>query len=165
MLPVKIQNAIFALLKSNLPQPAMRLTGDIRKITTKRDSKNQDIEILIDRVEYLTHKKDGNYFQTFDYEVALETPLVITGDRLALKNAKPSADGEYEYNVYELVGEEYVLNADKILDLTLAYYPEEDLTILSTGYYAETLPPKEFELLKKEHEKKNSFKNRKARKR
>ena len=51
----------------------MKLTGDIKKITTKREYKHQDIELEIDKVEYMTNKKDGHYFQAFDYEVELET--------------------------------------------------------------------------------------------
>src|SRR5688572_3473189 len=142
----------------------MKLTGDIKKITTKRDSKHQGIELEIDKIEYITHKKDGRYFQTFDYEVELETPLIITGDQLALKHQKPLEEGEYEYNVFDKVEDEYVLNDNIQLELTLAYDFEEGLTFLSSGYYAVTLPPKEFEKLKTEKEKEKAFMNRKGKK-
>lgn len=143
----------------------MKLIGDIKKITTKRDSKHQGIELHIDRIEYLTHKKDGRYFQAFDYEDELEIPLVITGDRLSLKNLKPLEEGEYEYNVFDKVGEDYKLNENIQLELTLAYDFEEDLTILTTGYYGVTIPPKEFEQLKKEREKEKAYRNRKSKRR
>ena len=143
----------------------MKLTGDIRRIKTNRDDRNRDIEIQIEKVEYLTHKKDGRYFQAFDFEDTLEAPLVITGDCLALKPGKPAAEGEYEFNVYDQTEEGYVLNPDKELTLTIFYDFEEDLIILNGLYYSVTLPPKEFEQLKKEREKEKGFKNRKDRRR
>ncbi|KAA9345597.1 hypothetical protein [Adhaeribacter soli] len=140
----------------------MKLTGDIKRIKNKRDDRNQDIEIEVDKIEYLTSKKDGRYFQAFDFEETLETPLVITGDCLALKPGKPAEEDEYEFNVYDKEGEEYVLNPDKFLSLSIAYDFDEDLTILTSVYYSVTLPPKDFEELKKEKEKERSFKNRKS---
>jgi hypothetical protein len=142
----------------------MKLTGDLNKITTKRNTNNQGIELHLDKIEYLTQKKDGRDFQTFDYEDELEPPLVITGDRLALKHQKPLEEGELEFNVFDKVGEEYVLNENIQLELTVAYNPEEGMTILSSGYYAVTIPPKDFEQLKMEREKEKAFKNRKGRK-
>jgi hypothetical protein len=143
----------------------MKLTGDIRKIGTKREDKNQDISLEINRIEYLTHKKDGNYYQAFDLEVVLEKPLIITGDQLARKNIKPSEEGEIIFELYDKVGDEYVLNKNLELEIIVAYDMEEDLLILSSVYYAEMLPPKEFEAFKKEYEKTNAFKNRKGKKR
>jgi len=143
----------------------MKLNGDIRKIGMKRDSKFQDISVEIDKVEYLTHKKDGRYFQAFDYEVELETPLIITGDRLAKKNQKPMEEGELEFLVYDIVNGEYVLNENVQLEVITAFDFEENLLILSWGYYGITIPPKEFEALKKEHEKLKGFKSRKDNKR
>ena len=143
----------------------MKLTGDIRKIGTKREDKHQDISLEINRVEYLTNKKDGNYYQAFDYEVELDEPLIITGDRLARKHPKPGPDGELEFLIYDKVDGEYVLNENLQLEIEVAYDFEEDLLILSSVYYAETLPPKDFEALKKELEKTKAFKNRKGKKR
>src|SRR6478735_5180079 len=104
----------------------MKLTGDIRKIGTKRDDKFQDIKLEINRIEYLTHKKDGHYFQAFDYEINLEEPLEITGDCLARKHAKPGPDGELEFLVYDKADGEYVLNENKTLELEIAFDFEED---------------------------------------
>ena len=143
----------------------MKLTGDIRKIGFKRDSKFQDIALEIDKVEYLTHKKDGHYFQAFDYEVELENPIRITGDRLAKKNLKPTEEGEIEFQVFDLIDGEYVLNENIQLEVITVYDFDEDLLILSSGYYAVTIPPKEFEALKKELEKVQAYKNRKGNKR
>ncbi|MFC5272260.1 hypothetical protein [Adhaeribacter terreus] len=143
----------------------MKLTGDIRKIGTKRDDKFQDISLQINRIEYITNKKDGNYFQAFDLEVELEKPLIITGDRLAKKNIKPSEEGEILFDVYDKVGDAYVLNKNLELEIIVAHDMEEDLLILSSVYYAEMLPPKEFEAFKKEYEKTTAFKNRKGKKR
>ena len=143
----------------------MKLTGDIRKIGLKRDNKYQDISLEIDKVEYLTHKKDGRYFQAFDYEVELENPIVITGDRLAKKNLKPTEEGELEFQVYDLTDGEYVLNENVELEIITAYDFDEDLLILSSVYYAVTIPPKEFEAMKNELEKNKAFKNRKGNKR
>jgi hypothetical protein len=143
----------------------MKLTGDIRKIGTKRDDKFEDISLQINRIEYITHKKDGNYYQAFDLEVELEKPLVITGDRLAKKNLKPSEEGEIIFDIYDKEGDDYVLNKNRELEIIVAYDGDEDLLILSSVYYAEVLPPKEFEALKKEYEKTRAFQNRKGRKR
>ena len=139
----------------------MKLTGDIRKIGTKREDKHQDILLEINRVEYVTHKKDGNYFQAFDLEVELEKPLIISGDCLAKKNLKPTEEGELIFDVYDKTDGEYLLNKNRELEIIVAYDFEEDLLILSSVYYAEILPPKEFEALKKEYEKTTAFKNRK----
>ena len=144
---------------------SMKLTGDISKIKTKREDQNQQIVLEINRIEYLTHKKDGHYFQAFDYDVELETPIIITGDRLARKHAKPGKEGEIEFLVYDKTEAGYVLNENVALEIEVAYDFEEDLQILSSVYYSVTLPPKEFELLKKELEKEKAFKNRKGRKR
>lgn len=143
----------------------MKLTGDIRKIGLKRDSKYQDISLEIDKVEYLTHKKDGRYFQAFDYEVELENPVIITGDRLAKKDLKPTEEGELEFQVYDLIDGEYVLNENVQLEIITAYDFDENLLILSSVYYSVTVPPKEFEAMKKELEKTKAFKNRKGNKR
>ncbi|MBK0402767.1 hypothetical protein I5M27_07200 [Adhaeribacter sp. BT258] len=143
----------------------MKLTGDIRKIGTKREDKFQDIVLEINRLEYITHKKDGNYFQAFDLEVELEKPLIITGDRLAKKNIKPSEEGEILFDVYDKAGDAYVLNKNLELEIIVAYDSDEDLLILSSVYYAEMLPPKEFEAFKKEYEKTKAFKNRKGKNR
>lgn len=143
----------------------MKLTGDIRKIKTKREDQHADIVLEINRVEYLTHKKDGHYFQAFDYDVDLATPLLLTGDRLARKHAKPGKDGELEFLVYDKTETGYALNENIKLEIEVAYDFEEDLQILSSVYYSVTLPPKEFETLKQELEKEKAFRNRKGKKR
>ena len=141
----------------------MKLTGDLRKIGTKRDSKFQDISLQIKKVEYLTYKKDGHYFQAFDYEVELEEPVIITGDRLARKNLK-LPEGELHFEVYDKQGGEYVLNENVKLEVELEYDFEEDVLLLTSVYYAVTLAPKDFEFLKKELEKEKAFRNRKGNK-
>lgn len=143
----------------------MKLTGDIRKIKTKREDQHADIVLEINRVEYLTHKKDGHYFQAFDYDVDLAAPLLLTGDRLARKHAKPGKDGELEFLVYDKTDNGYALNENIKLEIEVAYDFEEDLQILSSVYYSVTLPPKEFETLKQELEKEKAFRNRKGKKR
>ena len=141
----------------------MKLTGDLRKIGTKRDSKFQDISLEVNKIEYLTYKKDGHYFQAFDYEVELENPMVITGDRLARKNLK-LPEGEISFDVYDKQGEEYVLNENIKLEVELEYDFEEDILLVTSVYYAVTLPPKDFEFLKKAYEKDKAFRNRKSNK-
>jgi hypothetical protein len=143
----------------------MRVTGNIFDITTQRDSRHKDIEVYLDTIEYLTSKKDGRYYQDFEYIDELETPLVITGDCLARVSAKKADDGEYEFKVYDKVGEEYVHNPDKKLYLTLEYDFDEDLTILSSASYYVTMPNEEFTKFRTEKEKENSRKNWKGRKR
>src|SRR6478736_8073709 len=130
----------------------MKLTGDLRKIGAKRDRKFQDISLQIKKLEYLTYKKDGHYFQAFDYEVELEEPVLITGDRLARKNLK-LPEGELHFEVYDKQGGEYVLNENVKLEVELEYDFEEDVLLLTSVYYAVTLTPKDFEFLKKELEK------------
>src|SRR5687768_757267 len=107
----------------------MKLTGDIRKITTTRSSKHQDIVLEIDTIEYLTHKKDGRYFQAFNYEDEPDAPLIITGDRLARKKIKPTEEGEYEFHVYDLVDGEYILNENLDLEVQIEYDFDEDIII------------------------------------
>lgn len=141
----------------------MKLIGELRKITARRDDKNQAIEIHIDKVEYLTHKKDGRYFQAFDFEDSFETPLIITGDCLAQSSVSEPENGEFDFTVYDKVGDEYIANKNKTLEVTTFFDEEENLTILSEIYYSETLPPAEFEKLKLEREKTRKFIGRKKR--
>ncbi|WP_210490634.1 hypothetical protein [Rufibacter aurantiacus] len=143
----------------------MKAIGNILNINTQRDSRHKGIEVHLDSIEYLTSKKDGRYYQDFEYLDELETPLVITGDCLARVSGKPSADGEYEFKVYDKVGEEYVLNPDKKLYLTVVYDFDEDLNILSEAYYSVNMPNEEFTQFKMEKEKEKSRKNWKGRKR
>ncbi|WP_207434846.1 hypothetical protein [Sabulibacter ruber] len=142
----------------------MKVVGNILGIGTKQDSKHKDVEVYLDTVEYLTSRKDGKYFQEFSYEEELETPLVITGDCLARASAKPTPDGEYEFQVFDKVGEEYVLNPNKHLSLNLEYDFDENLTILSSAYYAISLPDAEFTKLKTEKEKEKAVKKWKGKK-
>ncbi|GGK78573.1 hypothetical protein ACD591_09005 [Rufibacter glacialis] len=142
----------------------MKVIGNVLDITPQRDSRHQGVEVHLDTVEYLTSKKDGRYYQDFEYEVELETPLVLTGDCLARTDARKPKDGEYEFKVFDKVGEEYVLNPDKKLYLTLEYDFDDDVTILSSAYYSVTLSNEEFTKFKTEQEKEKSRKNWKGRK-
>ncbi|RNI29185.1 hypothetical protein [Rufibacter latericius] len=142
----------------------MKVIGNILDISTQRDSRHQNIEVYLDDIEYLTSKKDGRYYQDFEYLVELETPLVITGDCLARVSGKKPQDGEYEFKVFDREGEEYVHNPAKQLFLTLEYDFDEDLIILSSAYYSVTLPNDEFEKFRTEQEKEKSRKNWKGRK-
>ena len=127
----------------------MRLTGNISDIKQKRDSKNAGIEVYINKIEYITYKKDGKYFQPFDYEVELEEPIVITGDRLAQTSNSQPAEGDYEFNVYEKVDGEYVLNPDKQLSLTTSFVEEAGIVVLTSVYYTVVVSNDEFKELKR----------------
>lgn len=129
----------------------MKLIGNIQDIKYNRENRNAGIELHISRVEYITYKKDGRFAQPFDLEIDLEKPLVITGDRLARIQNKQLEEGEYEFEVYDLVDGEYVLNPDKELSLTITYDFDMDITILSELYYTETVSNEEFKELKAEH--------------
>ncbi|MCC9136985.1 hypothetical protein ACFSKU_05465 [Pontibacter silvestris] len=126
----------------------MRLIGNILDIKQNRENGNKDIELHISRVNYITQKKDGRFFQPFEYEDELETPLVITGDRLARIDYKHQEEGDFEFKVYDLEAEEYVLNEDKQLSLTLTYDFDADLHILTSLYYEINISNEEFEQLK-----------------
>ena len=140
----------------------MKLVGNISDIKNKRDTKNAGIEVYINKVEYITYKKDGKYFQPFDYEVELDTPLVITGDRLAQTANSQPKDGEYEFSVYEIVDEEYVLNPDKQLSLSMAFVEEAGINVLTSVYYTETVSNEVFqELKRKGHKERFAKKSRK----
>jgi len=126
----------------------MKLTGNLQDIKTKRDTNNKGIEVQVDRVEYITHKKDGKYYQPFELIEDLQTPLVITGDCLARVPNKFLEEGESEYAVYDKVEDDYVLNPDKKLALTITYDFDSDLTILTEAYYTVTISNDEFKDLK-----------------
>ncbi|WP_276497174.1 hypothetical protein [Pontibacter litorisediminis] len=129
----------------------MKLIGNINDIKYTRENKNQDIALHISRVEYITHKKDGRFFQPFDLEVELDEPVIITGDRLVRIQNKLLAEGEYEFEVYDKEGEEYTLNPDKQLSLSIEYDFDADVTILSSLYYTVTVSNEEFKELKAAH--------------
>ncbi|HEY4651241.1 MAG TPA: hypothetical protein VIG72_07490 [Pontibacter sp.] len=139
----------------------MRLKGNLRDIKTKRDSANKDIEVHIGKVEYVTHKKDGKYYQPFELVVELSDPLVITGDCLARVLSKQLEEGEFEFEIYDREGEEYVLNPNKELALTITYDFETDQTILTELYYTVTVSNEEFKELKAAHHKAQKGKKRK----
>ncbi|KAA5547504.1 hypothetical protein [Adhaeribacter rhizoryzae] len=125
----------------------MNITGDILQIKNKRDSKHQDIIIQIDKIAYITHKKDGRYFQPFELIADLEKPLVITGDLLARTDNKYLDEGEHEFNVYDKVADSYVLNPDKHLLITLAYDFDIAEAILTAIEYSETVSTEKFKQL------------------
>ena len=136
----------------------MRLKGNILDIKFKRETKNQEIELYINKIDYITHKKDGKYFQPFDFEDVPDTPLVITGDCLARIQNNLLDEGEYEFQVYDKEGDEYVLNENKLLTITMMYDEEEQQPILSAVTYEVTLPNEEFKQLKAERHKAKSGK-------
>ena len=139
----------------------MRLKGNIQDIKTKRDNANSTIELHIDRIEYITHKKDGKYYQPFELVVAIAEPIVITGDCLANIPNKQLEEGEFEYEVYDKEGDEYVLNPDKKLALTVAYDFDTDQRILTELYYTVTIDNEEFKKLKTEQHKARKTKGKK----
>ena len=139
----------------------MRLTGNLQDIKSKRDSNNSGIEIQLDKIEYVTHKKDGKYYQPFDLIVELDKPLIITGDCLARIPNKQLEEGEYEFQVYDKVGDEYVLNPNKELALTITYDFDTDLTILTEVYYTVTVTNEEYKELKSEKHKAKKGKGKK----
>lgn len=127
----------------------MRLSGNLQDIKRNREDANSNIQIQVDKIEYITYKKDGRFYQPFDYMDELDTPLTITGDCLARTDNKHLEEGEHEFLVYDKVGDEYVLNPDKQLHLTTAYDFDADITILTSLEYSVTLPNDEFLELKK----------------
>jgi len=91
-----------------------------------------------------------------------DNPLVITGDCLARITDKKLEQGEFEFKVFDKIGEEYELNPNKRLSLTTEYDFDEDLTIVTSVSYSVSLPPAEFEQIKNAREKEKTFKNRKS---
>lgn len=142
----------------------MTLTGDILSITNKRDSRHRDIQLLVDKVEYITSRKDGHFFQDFEYVEELDAPLLITGDCLARDDKKYAEPGEYIFWVFDKVGQEYVRNDRKQLVITLEHIAEEDLTILSSVNYSITVSNAEFNQIKKEKNKEKMVKKRRDQK-
>lgn len=142
----------------------MRVVGNFRQIKQQRENSNQHIELHLDKVEYITHRKDGKYYQPFDFVDELETPMVITGDCLALANSRHVEEGEYAYRVFDKNGEEYELNEDKHLTLTVAYDFDADTTILTSASYTVTVPNEEFKQIKNDRSQaKKLKKGRKSR--
>lgn len=131
----------------------MKLTGNILNIKNKRDDRNADVSIEVDKIEYVTYKKDGKYFQPFNLEVELDEPLVITGDQLARKPEKHLQEGEYDFDVYDKEDGEYVLNENRFLSVLLAYDEFEQEHVLSSVEYTVTVPNEEFKVLKEEQHK------------
>ena len=142
----------------------MTSTGNILDITTKRDSRHQHIALQVDKVEYITSRKDGHFFQDFDYVDVLDTPLVLTGDCLA-RVSKKEEPGEYEFKVFDKVREEYVLNDQKHLVITMEYIEEDDLTIVTSVSYSVRVSNEEFQQIKRDKNKEKMLKKRKERKR
>jgi hypothetical protein len=143
----------------------MTLTGNILDITPKRDSRHKDIELRVDEVEYVTSRKDGNFFQDFDFVDTLDTPLVLTGDCLARTDKKYDDPGEYTFQVFDKVGDEYVLNDHKHLVITMEYIEEDDLTILTSVSYSVKVSNEEFQQVKRDRNKEKMIKKRKEKKR
>lgn len=143
----------------------MTLTGNLLEITRKRDSRHQDIQLLVDKVEYITSRKDGHFFQDFEYVDELDTPLLITGDCLARADKKQEEPGEYAFQVFDKVGDDYVRNDRKQLVITMEHIEEEDLTILTSVSYSVTVSNQDFNQIKKEKNKEKALNKRKGSKR
>lgn len=143
----------------------MRLTGNILDITHKRDSRHRDITLAVDRIEYITSRKDGHFFQEFDYVDELDTPLVLTGDCLARSDKKLWEPGEYAFLVYDKVGEDYVLNDRKHLWIAMEYIEEDDLTILRTAKYSVMVSNEAFQQIKTNRNKDKMSQRKKDKKR
>lgn len=126
----------------------MRLTGNINDIKQKRDSKNEGIAIEIDKIEYITYKKDGKYYQPFDFVQELDTPFIITGDQLAKINTHHLEEGELEFQVYDKVGDAYELNPDKKLAVTIAHDFDINQTLLTFVAYTVIISIEEFKKIK-----------------
>lgn len=142
----------------------MRIIGNILDITNTRDNKLKGVELHINKIEYTTNKKDGRYFQTFEFVDELDTPLVITGDRLARVKDKNLEEGEYEFKVYDKSGDAYELNERKYLAITLEYDFDADLHILSTLIYQEEVSSEEFKKIKDARNKVRKLKSGRGRK-
>ncbi len=144
----------------------MRLVGNINQIKQKREDSNREVEIHLDKIEYITHKKDGKYYQPFDYVDELETPLVITGDLLS-RVPVPTMhleEGESEYYVYKQTDEGYAVDENIYLSLLVTYDFDANINILTSAAYMVTIPNDEFQKIKsdraKARRKKNTRKNR-----
>ena len=143
----------------------MKLIGDILPIKNKRDDQHRDIEIHIDQIEYITYKKDGRFFQPFDFIDDLDTPVVITGDCLARAPKNDFEEEDYVFKVYDKIGDDYSLNENKSLVLTLVYVEEAEQTILNSGTYSITMPNDEFNKIKRERSQEKKLNKGKAKKR
>lgn len=132
----------------------MKLKGNILNIKSKRDSNNADIELEIDKIEYITYKKDGKYHQPFDYIDELETPLILTGDCLVRDNTKHTEEGDFEFKVYDKAEDgTYTLNENKRLELSIEVDFDEGLSILSALTYTVVISNDEFQKLKSDRAK------------
>ena len=131
----------------------MKVIGNILQIKKNRDNQLQEIEVHIDQISYITHKKDGHFFQAFEYVDDLDRPIIITGDCLSLAPNPDFEKEDFNFYVYDKAGEIYTMNENKHLTLTLVYVEEEGQTILNTGTYTVTVPNNEFEQIKKERSK------------
>jgi len=142
----------------------MRLVGNINHIKQQRENQNQGIELHLDKVEYITYKKDGKYYQPFDYVDELETPLVVTGDCLSRTNDTHLEEGEYKFNVYQKTGEDYILNPDISFAVTTAYDFDADTTILTSTAYVVTISNEAYRELKTDRAKARRQKKGRGRK-
>ncbi|MHA6248381.1 hypothetical protein ACXYMU_10620 [Pontibacter sp. CAU 1760] len=142
----------------------MRLTGNINQIRKQREDKNADVALYFEKVEYVTYKKDGKYHQPFSFEDELDTPLVITGDCLSQDTTKHTDAGDYAFLVYDKVGDDYVLNENKQLFITVAYDFDADVSILTEVTYEVTVSNDELQQIKRDRAKpKNLSKHKKKR--
>ncbi|WP_018478732.1 hypothetical protein [Pontibacter roseus] len=142
----------------------MKLTGNILDIKSKREDRHAGIALSLDKVEYVTYKKDGKYYQPFNLVEDLETPIVITGNCLARKADKHLQEGEYDFVVYDKEGDDYVLNENKLLSVLLVYDEEEQQHILSSVEYTVVVSNEEFKQLKTaSHKDRMSNKGKKKR--
>ena len=142
----------------------MRLVGNIDQIKHNRESKNKEIELHLDRVEYITQKKDGRYYQEYDFVDELDTPLIITGDRLALVNTKPSEEGEYAFKVFDEKDGAYEVNENIQLAVTVVHDFDAQITVLSAASFTVTVSNEEFKAIKANRSKARKQKSGNSRK-
>lgn len=131
----------------------MTLTGNIQRIKSKREDRNQDIVLAIDKIVYVTYKKDGRFYQAFEYIDWLDMPLVITGDCLSRAPNIDFQEEDFAFLVYDKAAESYIIIENKKLVLTLVYVEESEETILHSGTYSVVVPNAEFEQIKRERHK------------
>jgi len=131
----------------------MKVIGNISQIKNTRNSQLQDIEVYVDQISYITHKKDGRFYQSFEYVDTLDSPLIITGDCLSLAPNPDFEEEDFNFYVFDKTGDVYTMNENKRLILTLVYAEEAEQIILNTGTYTVTVPNEEFEQIRKERSK------------
>ncbi len=134
----------------------MKLVGNIQDISNRRNDKNRGIEFYIDKISYITNRKDGKYFQPYEFIDELDAPLVITGDCLAKINSPQAEEGEHYFQVYDQEADgTYTRNTDKELEITTVFDYESGSSILRSVEYTVTVSNEEFSQIKKDRSSRN----------